>query len=984
MLHNRLEETMAVFLSVLLSAAAIIWMTGCSRQSKESRVVVGQVRINEVMSANSYYAPLPDGSCYDWIELYNSSDKPVNLKGCMLSDNLKLAKKWIVPADLLLEPHGYCLIYLSGLNMVDENGNFHTNFRLSSKGEDLLFSNEAGVAIQQLSLPPSSMSNISYGLAKNKYVWFAEPSPGRENAGNTADTPESLVVPESGILINEYMTKNTYVIYDGNNRYSDWIELYNSSDSDVSLSGYSLSDTEGGGGGKWFFPEDTVISANGYLLVFCTDQPSPDSNVLHAGFGLSTGETVTLYSRTGQAADAVKLAELNQNVSCGREPESGEFRLFASPTPGRANTTYAYEMTSKTKAAPASSVFVSEALCVSDKEGNFKNDFIEIHNSSVTAVSLKGYGLSKSEEGAAFVFPDVSLEAGGYTVVYCSGKNVSQAGKTMQAAFKLNQGGEDIFFFDAGGHIIDIFTSGKQTNGHSSGRVDSRINEVVVFDTPTPGESNSDVRTYAGYAPTPFFSSEGGYVPKGFQLTVTVPDGCTVYYTTDGSSPSRSSAVYEKPITIRQSTVVRAASYRKGCLMSQTVFATFLVEKEHTIPVVSVSSSPNGLFSPSNGIMYNGAGGLEPGKANFMSNQKREATFEYFVDGKRAAVFCAGIKIFGGASRAFEQKALAVLMSEKYGANACSFPFFGAYGADTMEALLLRPSGQDWSRSHIRDEFCSRIVRGSTIQCDYQEAQPVALYINGVYWGLYYLREKLNEDYLVNKYGYTKGKIDIIKWEGAAQSGSLKEWKELQNWCDTHDLRKKQNYEYVCSQVDIDSLIDWWVFETYVGNVDTGNVRCCRSREDGKWHWMLYDLDEAFHLVGYRVNYISRYAQCYTHGYDVLAVPDSTKGSRNSLTYALMKNKDFQSRFITAYFRHIKTTFAPERLNSLFEELNSEIEPEMARQRQRWGKPSDSLYQKHVNIIREIINNKPEIAKNQIKEAFKLTDAQVKKYYDQA
>ena len=982
MLRNRLGGTVAAVLSALLSLAAVAAMTGCSRQSKESRVVVGQVRINEVMSANSYYAPLPDGSCYDWIELYNASGETVNLKGCMLSDNLKLAKKWVIPSDLPLEPHGYCLIYLSGLNKVDENGNFHTNFRLSSRGEELLFSNEAGVAIQQLSLPASSMSNVSYGWKKDGYVWYAEPSPGRENAGNTADTPEALVMPESGVVINEYMTKNTYVLYDGNNRYSDWIELYNSSDSDVSLGGYSLSDTEGGG--KWFFPQDAVIGAKAYLIVFCTDEPSPDPNVLHADFGLSAGETLTLFSLTGQAVDAVKLAQLHPNVSCGRDPDSGEFRLFASPTPGKANTTYSYELTSRVTAAPVSPVFVSEALCVSGQDGEFKNDFVEIHNTSSKAVSLKGYGLSKSDEGAAFVFPDVSLEADGYTVVYCSGKNVSQTGKTLHAAFKLDQGGEDIFFFDPDGHIIDILSSGRQTSGHSSGRVDARKNEVVVFETPTPGQSNSGVKTYAGYAPTPLFSSEGGYVSKGFQLTMTVPEGCTVYYTTDGNAPDRTSSVYSAPVTIRKSTVVRAAAYRKGCLMSQTVYATFLVEEAHTIPVVSVSSPPDGLFSPSRGILYGGAGGLVPGKANYLSNEKREATFEYFVDGRRAAYFRAGVKIFGGASRAFEQKALAVIMSEIYGANECAFPFFGAYSADTFEALLLRPSGQDWSRSHIRDEFCSRIVRDSTIRCDYQEAQPVALYLNGEYWGLYYLREKLNEDYLVHKYGYTKGSIDIIKWEGAAQAGSLKERKELQNWCDTHDLREKKNYEYVCSQVDIDSLIDWWVFETYVGNDDTGNVRCCRSRTDGKWHWMLYDLDDAFHLAYYRVNYISRYAMNYTHGYDVLAVPDSTKGSRNALMYALLKNKDFQAKFITAYCRHIKTTFAPERLTPLLEELNSEIEPEMARQTARWGKPSDSQYRRHMDIIRDIINKKPEIAKNQIKEAFRLTDAQMKKYYDQA
>ena len=311
---------------------------------------------------------------------------------------------------------------------------------------------------------------------------------------------------------------------------------------------------------------------------------------------MSAGETLSLYSIAGQQVDSVTLGDLNPNVSCGRDPESGEFRLFASPTPGGANTSYSFALTAAVSAAPYSPVFVSEALCVSDKDGDFKNDFIEIHNTSANAVSLSGYGLSKSAEGAAFVFPDVTLAPGGYAVVYCSGKNVSKKGKTMQAAFKLNQGGEDIWLFDDGGHIIDIFPSGKQTAGHSSGRVDSRKNEVVVFETPTPGQSNGGITTYAGYAPSPVFSSGGGYVPSGFQFTVAAPEDCTVYYTTDGQMPTSASHKYKGPITVVKSTVVRAVAYRAGYLPSQMTTATFLVEKEHTVPVVSVISAPAGLF----------------------------------------------------------------------------------------------------------------------------------------------------------------------------------------------------------------------------------------------------------------------------------------------------------------------------------------------------------------------------------------------------
>ena len=959
---------------VVCLLAAVAVMTGCAQKKETGRAVIDQVRINEVMSANSYYLPLPDKSCYDWIEFTNTSDEAVNLKGCYLSDNGKMPRKWEIPTDLAIEPGGYGIVYLSGLNMTDEYGNIHANFKLSSKGETLVFSNAAGDVIQQISIPESGVSNISYGYdsAAEDYAWFAEPSPGRENSGATSRTPETLVFPPSGVVINEYMTKNTYVIYDSNNCYCDWVELYNTTDSDVSLNGYSLSDRQEGG--RWFFPEDAVIGAGGYLLVFCSDQTSAVPGEYHTGFGLSAGETLSLYSIAGQQVDSVTLGDLNPNVSCGRDPESGEFRLFASPTPGGANTSYSFALTAAVSAAPYSPVFVSEALCVSDKDGDFKNDFIEIHNTSANAVSLSGYGLSKSAEGAAFVFPDVTLAPGGYAVVYCSGKNVSKKGKTMQAAFKLNQGGEDIWLFDDGGHIIDIFPSGKQTAGHSSGRVDSRKNEVVVFEMPTPGQSNGGITTYAGYAPSPVFSSGGGYVPSGFQFTVAAPEDCTVYYTTDGQMPTSASHKYKGPITVVKSTVVRAVAYRAGYLPSQMTTATFLVEKEHTVPVVSVISDPAGLFSRATGIMSSEKGGLVPGGSNYYSTEEREITFEYYVGGKRAVSFEAMTRMFGETSRKEKQKSLAVLLSEKCGANEVYFPFFGNNAVGVFSSFVLRPSGQDWKRAHMRDELCSRLIRGA-MECDYMEAQPMALYINGEYWGLYYLREKLNEDYLVHKYNMTKGQIDIVKWERKTQAGSRDDYLALCDYCETHDLTVKKHYDYVCSQIDVDSLMDWWIFETYVANDDTGNIRCYRDRNDGKWHWMLFDLDYAFSLVNYKNNYIKRYMLGSTHG---------LAKCNNAIPRNLLKNSDFREKFILRYFHHVKTTFAPDRVIAVMDQLSDEIKDEMPRQAERWGEPTVSYWNYNKKTIKQIINKKPELAKAQIKEAFRLSQKKVDQYYEKA
>lgn len=964
--------------SWLLCCAGILLLaaSGCSGENASRIVTADNVEISEIMSVNNYYAPLPDGSCCDWVEIHNTSQEPVNLKGCMLSDDAK-ANKWKVPADWILEPDGYGVIYLSEQNTVDEAGNLHTNFKLSSKGETLLFSNASGEMIQQITIPACTLANVSYGTAEgtDSFVWYAEPSPGRANAGHTAENLEDLEIPDYELVINEYMTKNTYVICDGNGEYSDWIEIYNASDHEMNLSGCALSDSEDGQG-RWYFPEGAAIGAKEYLVVFCTDTVSNVAGVYHADFRLSAGDTITLYSITGAVSDSVKAVELNPNVSCGRDQSSGEWRQFSSPTPGRANNTYSYALTSKVGADPYSPLYVSEVLCVSDNEGTYNRDFIEIHNALPQAAALKGFSLSKGKDGEKYVFPDVTVKADGYQVVYCTGK-LSNTPDHLTAPFKLDQGGEDIFLYDNEGHTIDCFATGPQTYGHSSGRISSKKNRIYVFGEPSPGRSNDDGTAYTGYAPAPVFSSDGGYVEKGFILHMQIPENCTVYYTTDGNVPNKASLRYQEnaPVVIQHNTVVCAVAYQKGCLPSRMVYATFLVDASHTIPVVSVSSPPDGLFSNKSGILSNAVGQLMPDQANYMSEEKRDATFEYFINGQKAVSFRGGLKVAGDYSRTFPQKGLAVIMSEIYGGNACYFPFFGSHSPQKMEALLLRPSGQDWLRSHLRDEFCSRILRDSTVQCDYQEAQPVALYLNGEYWGLYYIREKLNEDYLVNKYGYTKGKIDIIKWEGSVQSGSGKDWNELLKFCEANSLREEKNYRYVCSQVDIDSLIDWWIFETYAANDDTGNVRCCRDQNGGKWHWMLFDLDDAFHLSYYRVNYIKKYAMGSTHG---------LAGCRNTLIRRLLMNEDFRDRFITAYLRHLDTTFAPERLETILDQLQAEIDPEMDRQCARWEKPSRDFYEYNIDAIRRIIKAKPAIARRQIQESFGLSDKEMQVYSDAA
>lgn len=139
----------------------------------------------------------------------------------------------------------------------------------------------------------------------------------------------------------------------------------------------------------------------------------------------------------------------------------------------------------------------------------------------------------------------------------------------------------------------------------------------------------------------------------------------------------------------------------------------------------------------------------------------------------------------------------------------------------------------------------ARTIKGQA-DVDFMDYRPVVVYINGEYYGLYDLREKICESYVSNRTGADEDTIDMIKGESILMSGSLTAYKELLQYVKTHDLSKQENYDHVASLVDVDELIDYWIAISFFGNTDTGNIKFYRERADGaKWRWVVFDQDWA-------------------------------------------------------------------------------------------------------------------------------------------
>ena len=145
-----------------------------------AQIQSGSIRINEFMASNSSALTDNDGEYSDWIEIYNPDDNDVNLSGWSLTDDKEDLQKWIFP-DVVLKANSYLIIFASGKNLSDTNGELHTNFKLNADGEYLAIVNNEGNVLSEFDPYPVQYNDVSYSFFENDFVYSTTPTPGKEN-----------------------------------------------------------------------------------------------------------------------------------------------------------------------------------------------------------------------------------------------------------------------------------------------------------------------------------------------------------------------------------------------------------------------------------------------------------------------------------------------------------------------------------------------------------------------------------------------------------------------------------------------------------------------------------------------------------------------------------------------------------------------------------------------------------------------------------
>jgi len=648
-------------------------------------------------------------------------------------------------------------------------------------------------------------------------------------------------------------------------------------------------------------------------------------------------------------------------------------------------------------------ILASNETIISDELGEF-DDFIEIYNADTYPINLAGYYISDNEN-----IPDkfripfsnsnlTTIQPGGYLILWAD--NDPEQG-LLHLNFRLSKRGDyvGLYQFQAGEfQIVDQLEFGAQEEDISFGRQIDGTGNFVYFTVPSPGSSNSG--STIDILQKPNLSHSSGFYTNAFELSIeSIDDNVDIYYTLDGSDPDENSKIYTEPLrissrigtpngisTIRttsqhgfsywenpevelfKATIIKVRTSRNGNSFSDVVTRTFFVDKDinerFTMPVVSLITDSLSFFGADSGIYVpgNNYDGNNWRTANFSmkgSEWERKVFIDYFnQQGQLILSQDAGARISGHGSRTTCIKTIRLYAKNKYGKPRFNYELFPDERISDYKRLLLRNSGQDASYTYFRDVFAHSLA--NEMNLDNQSYQPVVVFVNGEYWGLHNLRERQDKYYLENHYNINPDEVDILELNNQVIEGDSLHYDFLDNFLKDNDLYEPENYNTLDTLMDIDYYMRYSTLILFAGNVDwpQNNIKFWRKKtefnpdadygNDGRWRWLLYDLDYCFG----RVESIS------FNSFDYVLHEQSGWSTRliTSLlgTYDKLGSSKYRKNFINYFADQLNTNFSTERLLTEIERIRSGIAVEMQNHIDRWGNIHNlTTWDNRIQLIRD-------------------------------
>jgi len=423
---------------------------------------------------------------------------------------------------------------------------------------------------------------------------------------------------------------------------------------------------------------------------------------------------------------------------------------------------------------------------------------------------------------------------------------------------------------------------------------------------------------------------------------------------------------------------------------TQTYFVDQNITKRYTLPIISITTDSDHFFDHDQGIYVIGrAYDTYDGQFDYLEtnyNQhggqwERPAHIEFFdTSGEQSLSQDSGVRIHGSSIRNYPQKSLRLIADDWYGQwdNFENKFFPGLYdtvGDDPItqfKTLLLRNSGNNSAYPMFRDNIMHTLISHTSL--DTLAYHPVLGFLNGEYWGIYNMRENLDEYYLAAHYHIEPDQVVIMERNSQLSFGEPDDtfyYQALLKYIRDNDIKDPEHYYYVTTQIDIDNFIDYQIAEIYSANRNCpwDNNKYWRYKtdtyqpyaphgQDGRWRWLLFDLDTGF-----------GYGESASFQNDTLL-----KATGEFLIRSLFENSEFRTQFINRFADHLNTSFTPQRVTSIIDAMQAAINPEMPEHIDRWRVMEDSMdvWDKNVDIMRTFVSQRPVYVRLHILDYFSL------------
>ncbi|HEX2394770.1 MAG TPA: CotH kinase family protein, partial [Bacteroidales bacterium] len=664
----------------------------------------------------------------------------------------------------------------------------------------------------------------------------------------------------SQVCINEYLSLNINGILDEDHTYSDWIEIYNNSDIPANITGFGLSDDPSIV--KWTFPA-AVLPARKHLLIFASGKdrkqlsmnfetiidvgedwrylvPSADIGSAwkstgfddsswqsgSSSFGYSDNDDSTLISTSALSLfirrefTVTNLADMARLVLTidyddgfvawinGHEVARSNLGNPGENTPWDQLATNSHEAVMYSGGNPEYFEVSNPASVLVEGTNVIA---IQVHNNIVSSSDLTlvpFLTIGRMSEGISDISQWLSFPTYG----------------GLHTNFKMDVDSESVYLFNPQGALVDSTPHMNMIRDVSFGRKADGSAIWNFFGAPTPGSTNCNPVTNL-MADSVIFSPEGGIHPGSVLITLSCAGGSndSVYYTLDGSIPDKTDNLYTGPFTLSSSKVIRARSIRHDRLPGPVSSRTYVTALDHDLPVICLSTEPFNLWDNLAGIYTFGPNTptqMPYYEANYWKEWERPVHIElYDTDGIRQIDQDAGMKIFGGWSRTAPQKSLALFARKDYGKGSFKYRFFKTRSNEKFESLVLRNSGNDNMGLQFHDCFMTGLARDMDV--DVQAYQPAAIYLNGEYWGLLNIREKISDHYVAGNHLVDADSVNLLEYDGQILNGTNTRYLALRDFMNQKStLQNDADFNKVSEQIDIDNFIQYQLLNIYLNNRD--------------------------------------------------------------------------------------------------------------------------------------------------------------------